>query len=306
MQAMASIRSSDTSTTPLLACLFSEASGHGFISTGKERDAESGNDYFGARYYASSMGRFMSPDSGADATMGVPVPFANLENPQTLNLYSYAGNNPLSNVDSDGHDYVAVCASGSSQCQQYCPDQWAAIVAAQKQQGSGISISGQGPDNTGTIMCGGTACGTATFHETGMQDASGDLLMLAVPMERLAGPALGAIGKAIGGLFGRGATDAAASGAAKTLLADGTRQAAKSIVDGMADGAQKASAKRFLAGTTSKDALSISQGADGSIVMTKTRPGADGFQVFGKHIDASGSSTTIQGAWNAQGGNDAP
>jgi RHS repeat-associated protein len=30
--------------------------------TGKERDAESGNDYFGARYYASSMGRWMSPD----------------------------------------------------------------------------------------------------------------------------------------------------------------------------------------------------------------------------------------------------
>ncbi len=30
--------------------------------TGKERDAESGLDYFGARYYASSMGRFMSPD----------------------------------------------------------------------------------------------------------------------------------------------------------------------------------------------------------------------------------------------------
>jgi RHS repeat-associated protein len=30
--------------------------------TGKERDTESGNDYFGARYYASSMGRFMSPD----------------------------------------------------------------------------------------------------------------------------------------------------------------------------------------------------------------------------------------------------
>jgi len=31
-------------------------------STGKERDTESGNDYFGARYYASSMGRFVSPD----------------------------------------------------------------------------------------------------------------------------------------------------------------------------------------------------------------------------------------------------
>jgi RHS repeat-associated protein len=30
--------------------------------TGKERDTESGLDYFGARYYASSMGRFSSPD----------------------------------------------------------------------------------------------------------------------------------------------------------------------------------------------------------------------------------------------------
>ena len=30
--------------------------------TGKERDVESGLNYFGARYYASNMGRFMSPD----------------------------------------------------------------------------------------------------------------------------------------------------------------------------------------------------------------------------------------------------
>ena len=30
--------------------------------TGKERDSESGLDYFGARYYGSNMGRFMSPD----------------------------------------------------------------------------------------------------------------------------------------------------------------------------------------------------------------------------------------------------
>jgi RHS repeat-associated protein len=36
-----------------------------FRSTGKERDSESGNDYFGARYYASTMGRFMSPDWAA-------------------------------------------------------------------------------------------------------------------------------------------------------------------------------------------------------------------------------------------------
>ncbi len=71
--------------------------------TGKERDAEtgfaSGNDYFGARAYASSMGRFLSPDTGADAVMGVPVPYADLTNPQSLNLYSYVGNKPLSRTD---------------------------------------------------------------------------------------------------------------------------------------------------------------------------------------------------------------
>jgi RHS repeat-associated protein len=68
--------------------------------TGKERDTESGLDYFGARYYASSMGRFMSPDWAAKAT---PVPYAKLDNPQSLNLYAYVGNNPLSHIDPDGH-----------------------------------------------------------------------------------------------------------------------------------------------------------------------------------------------------------
>jgi RHS repeat-associated protein len=61
--------------------------------TGKERDTESGLDYFGARYYASNMGRFMSPDWAAKAE---PVPYSKLDDPQTLNLYSYVRNNPLS------------------------------------------------------------------------------------------------------------------------------------------------------------------------------------------------------------------
>jgi RHS repeat-associated protein len=71
--------------------------------TGKERDTESGNDYFGARYYASSMGRFMSPDWSAKEE---PVPYAKLGNPQTLNLYSYVLNNPLIIVDTDGHELI--------------------------------------------------------------------------------------------------------------------------------------------------------------------------------------------------------
>ena len=76
-----------------------DATEHHF--TGKERDTESGNDYFGARYYASSMGRFMSPDWSAKEE---PVPYAKLGDPQTLNLYAYLRNNPLAGVDADGHE----------------------------------------------------------------------------------------------------------------------------------------------------------------------------------------------------------
>jgi RHS repeat-associated protein len=69
--------------------------------TGKERDTESGLDYFGARYYASNMGRFLSPDWSASP---LDIPYADLTNPQSLNLYSYVNNNPLSKVDKDGHE----------------------------------------------------------------------------------------------------------------------------------------------------------------------------------------------------------
>ena len=46
------------------------------------------------------MGRFMSPDWAEKAE---PVPYAKLDDPQSLNLYTYGLNNPLSNVDDDGH-----------------------------------------------------------------------------------------------------------------------------------------------------------------------------------------------------------
>jgi RHS repeat-associated protein len=69
--------------------------------TGKERDAESGLDYFGARYYGSNLGRFITPDW---ATTPEGVPYADLSDPQTLNLYGYVRNNPLSKADVDGHD----------------------------------------------------------------------------------------------------------------------------------------------------------------------------------------------------------
>jgi RHS repeat-associated protein len=78
-------------------------------TTGKERDTESGLDYFGARYYSSSMGRWMSPDWNVNVQ---PVPYASLGDPQSLNLYAYVGNHPLSIIDPDGHNWFTDFAQG--------------------------------------------------------------------------------------------------------------------------------------------------------------------------------------------------
>jgi RHS repeat-associated protein len=77
-----------------------------YLYTGKERDTESQLDYFGARYYGSSMGRFMSPDPSQ-------LYFADPSNPQSFNLYSYVQNNPLVNVDPNGLDCLYAQDSGS-------------------------------------------------------------------------------------------------------------------------------------------------------------------------------------------------
>ena len=68
---------------------------------GKERDTETGNDDFGARYYSNRFGRWLSADWSA---VPVPVPYANLTNPQTLNLYAMVSDDPESFADLDGHD----------------------------------------------------------------------------------------------------------------------------------------------------------------------------------------------------------
>jgi RHS repeat-associated protein len=88
-----------TAATQLNACQFSTALQKGHKFTGKERDADSGLDMFGARYYGSSLGRFMTPDW---ATKPTNVPYAHFGNPQSLNLYSYVQNNPTTVGDPDG------------------------------------------------------------------------------------------------------------------------------------------------------------------------------------------------------------
>jgi RHS repeat-associated protein len=71
--------------------------------TGKERDKETGLDYFGARYYGSKIGRFTTVDPVYNWQ-------ENLVDPQRWNRYAYARNNPLRYTDPDGKE-IALAAN---------------------------------------------------------------------------------------------------------------------------------------------------------------------------------------------------
>jgi RHS repeat-associated protein len=100
---------------------------HAFLAhkfTGKERDLESGLDNFGARFNASTMGRFMTPDSTAYVQ---PI------NPQTWNLYAYALNRPLLYIDPTGHTVSLANCKDQSQC--------AAVLAKAGQLPDGVKVT---------------------------------------------------------------------------------------------------------------------------------------------------------------------
>ena len=84
--------------------------------TGKERDSE-----FGERYYGSNTGRLMSPDP-------VFISAQRLMDSQSQNLYSYLRNNPLRLIDDTGLDYYLSCQTsdhtGCGQVQNGSSSSW--------------------------------------------------------------------------------------------------------------------------------------------------------------------------------------
>ena len=203
----------NSSTMTLDVCGFA----HHF--TGKERDAESGNDYFEARYYSSSMGRFMSPDY-SDAP--VAVPFATLSNPQTLNLYSYVGNNPLSITDPFGHNWFTDFLNGLANA-TYRP----LVTAIQhpiitgRAVGNAVAhpIATARAIRTGVVT---TSQQVMTGNGTAIGTALGTAGMLFVPGVGEAGDAAEAVeGVAEAGQAAEEATDAAAAGASAPIDTSG-------------------------------------------------------------------------------------
>jgi RHS repeat-associated protein len=135
--------------------------------TGKERDPETNNDDFDARYYSSAYGRFLSADWSSTPS---PVPYANLTNPQTLNLYAMVSDNPESFADLDGHkvelqsNTVACAAGGSESCE-------AQEAAAQK----ATTVSPIGSTTIITKQDGQTTLTQTTLSNITVKDANGNV-----------------------------------------------------------------------------------------------------------------------------------
>lgn len=170
--------------------------------TSQERDSESNLDNFGARYFSSSLGRFMRPDPG---NVG-----ADPRDPQSWNAYAYTGNNPLSRTDSSGLDY-SVCLNdgqGGQTC-TYVPDD-KSFQNALVNPGAGIYTSGD--NNSGTIYASdanGNLVEAGTYqHFFGPGEVAGD------SMEHDFGTDLGIAGLFAGFFEGSliGRTTAATSG----------------------------------------------------------------------------------------------
>jgi RHS repeat-associated protein len=71
----------------------------------KERDNETGLDYFLVRYYSSVLGRFTSTDEAFIDQQEA--------DPQSWNLYSYVRNKPMLYIDSSGRWIQVECTTGN-------------------------------------------------------------------------------------------------------------------------------------------------------------------------------------------------
>ena len=71
--------------------------------TGQERDASTGLYFYNARYYDPVLGRFLSPDTYVQNPL----------DPQTLNRYAYARNNPILYTDPSGNFFSIFVAIGA-------------------------------------------------------------------------------------------------------------------------------------------------------------------------------------------------
>jgi RHS repeat-associated protein len=121
---------------------------------GHRSEEGSGLIYMNARYYDSRLGRFLSCD---------PI-VPELENPQALNRYAFAYNNPISNVDPTGHAPVAAAIVAAAAVQAAGAQAWVTAVAY---LGAATSIAGYATHDETLSTLGSILLGFASGYAGG-------------------------------------------------------------------------------------------------------------------------------------------
>lgn len=142
--------------------------------TGKNRDSESALFWFEVRSMSGPQGRFQSPDPGLAGAM--------IGDPQSWNGYSYAGNNPLSNVDPSGQSWTGALIGIANILGQAF-----GVHVGGPNLGTVVGSIGGGPEfwnervpisgggvNTGSVYGGGSAGGTVFSFASPTQIAISD------------------------------------------------------------------------------------------------------------------------------------
>jgi len=131
--------------------------------TGKERDGETGLDYFHARYYSNIQGRFTSVDPENAGAIE--------DDPQSWNGYAYARNAPVVYSDPDGRKY-RICST-DGECYDHSDDDFNAGRRAGTKDG--FTFSGDGKyyetgdirDKDGNLI--------ATYQQTSLDEPAHQL-----------------------------------------------------------------------------------------------------------------------------------
>jgi RHS repeat-associated protein len=254
-----------------------------FKFTGKERDTESGLDYFGARHYGNSLGRFVAPDAA------LVDQFEN--NPQSWNLYVYSRNNPLKQSDPSGQSCVKDdegrslddgdgkgCEEGNIAPDGTDLDPRPVQVTATYTDDEKIQfVVDTVADNTSV----------SSLSEVGRHGAEGAMTAEAIwNLPELFESGLSA--------FKAWRAARGAETIAQTAIS-GSRQVIKANLKSLAlTEGQEANVLRAIKRATNEAEMSVEKLADGNIKITSSTPGVDTGQSFVKIVDKTGKTLKVE------------
>jgi RHS repeat-associated protein len=141
----------------------------------KERDGETGLDYFGARYYANPRYRWLSidPVTGKDAAP---------HNPRHFNLYAFCQNNPLNYMDPDGRAVIKVFVGLTEENTEY---DFKALAEIAKEHGHTLEVYYNGQWTEDSVKKSLGESNTWTFilsHSSRGGNAEGPYVGILVPL----------------------------------------------------------------------------------------------------------------------------